>query len=129
MSVSGRASTPVRCPSVAGVIHPAVFWVHGVGAEPWEVYVVKGDADTLANHITIADLLTALPSWRHRLRQLKAANPRPDTAATRDELVRAAIYPDAIERATTTLISQERPASPTLSAHSRGALEARTPCR
>ncbi|MFK4037136.1 ArsI/CadI family heavy metal resistance metalloenzyme [Nonomuraea wenchangensis] len=23
-------------------------WVHGPGAEPWEVYVVKGDADTLA---------------------------------------------------------------------------------
>ncbi|MEV1239289.1 ArsI/CadI family heavy metal resistance metalloenzyme [Nonomuraea sp. NPDC050022] len=22
-------------------------WVHGPGAEPWEVYVVKGDADTL----------------------------------------------------------------------------------
>jgi catechol 2,3-dioxygenase-like lactoylglutathione lyase family enzyme len=23
-------------------------WVHGPGSEPWEVYVVKGDADTLA---------------------------------------------------------------------------------
>ncbi|MEV0390357.1 ArsI/CadI family heavy metal resistance metalloenzyme [Nonomuraea sp. NPDC050643] len=23
-------------------------WVHGPGAEPWEVYVVKGEADTLA---------------------------------------------------------------------------------
>jgi catechol 2,3-dioxygenase-like lactoylglutathione lyase family enzyme len=23
-------------------------WVHGPGQEPWEVYVVKGDADTLA---------------------------------------------------------------------------------
>jgi catechol 2,3-dioxygenase-like lactoylglutathione lyase family enzyme len=23
-------------------------WVHGPGNEPWEVYVVKGDADTLA---------------------------------------------------------------------------------
>jgi catechol 2,3-dioxygenase-like lactoylglutathione lyase family enzyme len=23
-------------------------WVHGPGAEPWEVYVVKADADTLA---------------------------------------------------------------------------------
>ncbi|WP_219468033.1 ArsI/CadI family heavy metal resistance metalloenzyme [Nonomuraea rhizosphaerae] len=23
-------------------------WVHGPGDEPWEVYVVKGDADTLA---------------------------------------------------------------------------------
>ncbi|WP_436492551.1 ArsI/CadI family heavy metal resistance metalloenzyme [Actinokineospora sp. HUAS TT18] len=23
-------------------------WVHGPGAEPWEVYVVKSDADTLA---------------------------------------------------------------------------------
>lgn len=23
-------------------------WVHGPGAEPWEVYVVKGDADTMA---------------------------------------------------------------------------------
>lgn len=22
-------------------------WVHGPGQEPWEVYVVKGDADTL----------------------------------------------------------------------------------
>ncbi|MFD7059869.1 ArsI/CadI family heavy metal resistance metalloenzyme [Streptomyces sp. NPDC059906] len=25
-------------------------WVHGPGQEPWEVYVVKGDADTLAKH-------------------------------------------------------------------------------
>ncbi|MBZ4321238.1 ArsI/CadI family heavy metal resistance metalloenzyme [Streptomyces huiliensis] len=24
-------------------------WVHGPGKEPWEVYVVKADADTLAN--------------------------------------------------------------------------------
>ncbi|GGT53840.1 glyoxalase [Streptomyces kurssanovii] len=25
-------------------------WVHGPGREPWEVYVVKADADTLAKH-------------------------------------------------------------------------------
>jgi len=25
-------------------------WVHGPGNEPWEVYVVKGDADTLDKH-------------------------------------------------------------------------------
>ncbi|CAM5704401.1 ArsI/CadI family heavy metal resistance metalloenzyme [Streptomyces aurantiogriseus] len=25
-------------------------WVHGPGREPWEVYVVKADADTLARH-------------------------------------------------------------------------------
>ncbi|MFC0530505.1 ArsI/CadI family heavy metal resistance metalloenzyme [Phytohabitans kaempferiae] len=25
-------------------------WVHGPGQEPWEVYVVKGDADRLAKH-------------------------------------------------------------------------------
>jgi catechol 2,3-dioxygenase-like lactoylglutathione lyase family enzyme len=25
-------------------------WVHGPGREPWEVYVVKGDADTLSPH-------------------------------------------------------------------------------
>ncbi|MBT2392027.1 ArsI/CadI family heavy metal resistance metalloenzyme [Streptomyces maoxianensis] len=25
-------------------------WVHGPGREPWEVYVVKADADTLTKH-------------------------------------------------------------------------------
>ncbi|KDQ67844.1 MULTISPECIES: ArsI/CadI family heavy metal resistance metalloenzyme [Streptomyces] len=27
-------------------------WVHGPGQEPWEVYVVKADADSLAKHRT-----------------------------------------------------------------------------
>ena len=27
-------------------------WVHGPGAEPWEVYVVKADADTLGKSAT-----------------------------------------------------------------------------
>jgi catechol 2,3-dioxygenase-like lactoylglutathione lyase family enzyme len=29
-------------------------WVHGPGREPWEVYVVKADADTLAKQATSA---------------------------------------------------------------------------
>lgn len=28
-------------------------WVHGPGREPWEVYVVKADADTLAKQPTV----------------------------------------------------------------------------
>ncbi|MYS86152.1 ArsI/CadI family heavy metal resistance metalloenzyme [Embleya scabrispora] len=34
-------------------------WVHGPGAEPWEVYVVKGDAATMAKD---ADSACCLPS-------------------------------------------------------------------
>lgn len=30
-------------------------WVHGPGAEPWEVYVVKADADTLGKSATPED--------------------------------------------------------------------------
>jgi catechol 2,3-dioxygenase-like lactoylglutathione lyase family enzyme len=29
-------------------------WVHGPGREPWEVYVVKADADTLGRSTTVA---------------------------------------------------------------------------
>ncbi|MEU6785763.1 ArsI/CadI family heavy metal resistance metalloenzyme [Nonomuraea angiospora] len=31
-------------------------WVHGPGAEPWEVYVVKGEADTLAKETDPANI-------------------------------------------------------------------------
>ncbi|MEO3876517.1 ArsI/CadI family heavy metal resistance metalloenzyme [Nonomuraea sp. B12E4] len=34
-------------------------WVHGPGAEPWEVYVVKGDADTLTKQ---ADSVCCTPA-------------------------------------------------------------------
>lgn len=51
-----------------------------------------------------------LPSrrWRHRLRQLKTTNPHPGLVAVHDELVRAAIYPDAIQRAAAALSSRQR---------------------
>ncbi|HEX4816744.1 MAG TPA: hypothetical protein VFV66_28715, partial [Nonomuraea sp.] len=34
-------------------------WVHGPGAEPWEVYVVKGHADTLATQADSVRCATA----------------------------------------------------------------------
>ncbi|MEU4227936.1 ArsI/CadI family heavy metal resistance metalloenzyme [Nonomuraea sp. NPDC026600] len=34
-------------------------WVHGPGNEPWEVYVVKADADTLGKSATAQDAATA----------------------------------------------------------------------
>lgn len=36
-------------------------WVHGPGAEPWEVYVVKGDAETLEK---VEDLACSAPAGR-----------------------------------------------------------------
>jgi hypothetical protein len=41
-------------------------WVHGPGAEPWEVYVVKGDADTLtkqADSVCCATVAEGTKRW------------------------------------------------------------------
>ncbi|WP_442814392.1 hypothetical protein [Streptomyces sp. NBC_01808] len=35
--------------SLNRLVTPRPVWVHGPGREPWEVYVVKGDAERLAN--------------------------------------------------------------------------------
>jgi transposase len=41
--------------------------------------------------------------WRHRLQRLRNTNPQADTAIAHDQFIRAALYPDAIARAATTL--------------------------
>ena len=43
-------------------------WVHGPGQEPWEVYVVKADADTLAKQQG-STCCTGHGRGRHRLRR------------------------------------------------------------
>ncbi|MEK2491585.1 ArsI/CadI family heavy metal resistance metalloenzyme [Kitasatospora purpeofusca] len=50
-------------------------WVHGPGAEPWEVYVVKSDAGTLGKATTGA-AATCCTSDR------RTADPSPDQAGT-----------------------------------------------
>ncbi|KRF20677.1 glyoxalase [Nocardioides sp. Soil797] len=37
-------------------------WVHGPGAEPWEVYVVKGDANSLGASAIEAEVAPSAPS-------------------------------------------------------------------
>ena len=44
--------------------------------------------------------------WRHRLRQLKTTNPNPGEPL-QDELIRAAIYPDALEQAAAMITAQQ----------------------
>jgi hypothetical protein len=45
--------------------------------------------------------------WRHRLRQLKTTNPYRG-GSLQDELIRAAIYPDALEQAAAVITAQQR---------------------
>ncbi|TYB64815.1 glyoxalase/bleomycin resistance/dioxygenase family protein [Nonomuraea sp. PA05] len=47
LSAAGLATVTENDTSCCYALQDKV-WVHGPGAEPWEVYVVKGDADTLA---------------------------------------------------------------------------------
>ena len=44
--------------------------------------------------------------WRHRLRQLKTANPHLGDLL-QEELIRAAIYPDALEQAAAVITAQQ----------------------
>ncbi len=44
--------------------------------------------------------------WQHRLRQLKATNPHLGDLLA-EELIRAAIYPDALEQAATMITAQQ----------------------
>ncbi len=44
--------------------------------------------------------------WRHRLRQLKTTNPHPGDLLT-EELIRAAIYPDALEQAAAMITARQ----------------------
>ena len=45
--------------------------------------------------------------WRHRLRQLKTTNPHLGDLLA-EELIRAAIYPDALEQAAAMITAQQR---------------------
>ncbi|WP_180687584.1 ArsI/CadI family heavy metal resistance metalloenzyme [Streptomyces gossypiisoli] len=47
LSESGLATTEENDTTCCYAVQDKV-WVHGPGREPWEVYVVKADADTLA---------------------------------------------------------------------------------
>ena len=46
-------------------------WVHGPGREPWEVYVVKADADTLSRS---QDSACCLPTTEHGVPAAPAAS-------------------------------------------------------
>jgi catechol 2,3-dioxygenase-like lactoylglutathione lyase family enzyme len=46
LAAQGRATTTEQDTACCYAVQDKV-WVTGPGAEPWEVYVVKGDADTL----------------------------------------------------------------------------------
>ncbi|MFF4229498.1 ArsI/CadI family heavy metal resistance metalloenzyme [Streptomyces sp. NPDC001820] len=49
LSDAGLATTEENDTNCCYALQDKV-WVHGPGREPWEVYVVKADADTLTKH-------------------------------------------------------------------------------